>query len=137
MDQSSKIANHQFSVEIAEDDPDMRQALKIAVERAGYKVIVATDGQQAYELAEKVQPNIILLDLLLPKMSGKEVLTRLRQSEWGKVIPVIVLTNLDSVNDINEVLAAGPSSYYNIKANTSIDKIVEEIAKLLGSGIII
>jgi two-component system alkaline phosphatase synthesis response regulator PhoP len=81
-------------VAIVEDDQAISQMYRIKFETEGYHVETASNGQLGLELAEKMRPDIILLDLMMPVMNGDEMLKRLRATNWGKNIKVIVLTNV-------------------------------------------
>ena len=83
---STKIA-------IVEDDQAISQMYRIKFESEGYDVETAENGQLGLELIEHMRPNIVLLDLMMPIMTGEEMLARLRKQEWGKDLKVIILTN--------------------------------------------
>ena len=80
-------------IAIVEDDAAISQMYRIKFETEGYTVETAENGKLGLELAEKMRPNIILLDLMMPIMTGEEMLAKLRKSAWGKKIKVIILTN--------------------------------------------
>ena len=80
-------------IAIIEDDQAISQMYRIKFEAEGYEVETATNGKLGLELAEKMKPDIILLDLMMPEMSGDEMLKQMRQTDWGKDIKVIILTN--------------------------------------------
>ncbi len=80
-------------IAIVEDDAAISQMYRIKFEAEGYTVETAEDGKLGLELAEQMRPDIILLDLMMPIMTGEEMLTKLRRTEWGKDIKVIILTN--------------------------------------------
>src|SRR5665811_270142 len=103
MDNTSPVSNLNYTVNIVEDDQQIREVLVKAIKKEGYRVNASSDGAAGYKMAEKEKPSIILLDLLLPKMSGKDFLAKLRKSDWGALIPVIILTNLSGTQDINAV----------------------------------
>lgn len=83
---STKIA-------IIEDDQAISQMYRIKFEAEGYTVETADNGQLGLELLEKMKPTIVLLDLMMPIMTGEEMLSKLRATSWGKDIKVIILTN--------------------------------------------
>jgi two-component system response regulator ResD len=83
---STKIA-------IVEDDQAISQMYRIKFEAEGYDVETAENGELGLELIEKMRPNIVLLDLMMPVMTGEEMLDKLRSQPWGKDIKVIILTN--------------------------------------------
>lgn len=80
-------------IAIIEDDQAISQMYRIKFEAEGYTVETAENGQLGLELIEKMRPDIILLDLMMPVMSGEEMLAALRASDWGKDQKVIILTN--------------------------------------------
>ena len=96
-----------------------------------YEVIKALDGQSGLDLAKKEKPDLILLDLILPKMNGFDVLKNLKNDPATKDIPIIILTNLDSVVDIDKALSLGAKTYL-VKANYSLEEIAEKIREDIG-----
>lgn len=81
------------NIAIIEDDQAISQMYRIKFEAEGYNVETAENGKLGLELAESMRPDIILLDLMMPVMDGEETLTKLRATDWGKDVKVIVLTN--------------------------------------------
>lgn len=81
-------------VAIIEDDQAISQMYRIKFEAEGYEVETAENGKLGLELAETMRPDIILLDLMMPEMNGDEMLKKLRATDWGKNITVVVLTNM-------------------------------------------
>lgn len=81
-------------VAIIEDDQAISQMYRIKFETEGFEVETAENGRLGLELAEKMRPDIILLDLMMPEMDGAEMLSQLRATTWGKNIKVIILTNV-------------------------------------------
>ena len=80
-------------IAIIEDDQAISQMYRFKFEAEGYKVETAGNGKLGLELAEKFKPDIILLDLMMPEMNGDEMLEKMRATDWGKSIKVVVLTN--------------------------------------------
>jgi two-component system phosphate regulon response regulator PhoB len=80
-------------VAIIEDEQAISQMYRIKFEAEGYEVETAENGELGLELVEKMKPDIILLDLMMPIMSGDEMLAKMRETPWGKNIKVIILTN--------------------------------------------
>ena len=80
-------------IAIVEDDPAISQMYRIKFEAEGYTVETAENGKLGYQLAEDMKPDIMLLDLMMPIMTGEEMLTKLRKTDWGKKIKIIILTN--------------------------------------------
>lgn len=81
-------------IAIIEDDQAISQMYRIKFETEGFQVETASNGHLGLELIEKMQPDIILLDLMMPDMDGEEMLLKMRATEWGKDIKVIILTNM-------------------------------------------
>jgi CheY-like chemotaxis protein len=107
---------------LAEDDRFLRKAAAATLRRQGFEVCSAADGEEALYLAQIVLPDLILLDLIMPKLHGFEVLRRLKQNPATANIPVIVLSNLGQESDIQQALESGASAYY-IKANLSLQDL--------------
>ncbi|MFA6320634.1 MAG: response regulator [Candidatus Omnitrophota bacterium] len=81
---------------IIDDEPDMLEILKFRLEKNGYKITTASSGEEGLKKAEKVNPDLILLDILLPGMSGLEVVKRMKKNRATKNIPIIMVTALIS-----------------------------------------
>lgn len=81
-------------IAIIEDDSAISQMYRIKFEAEGYQVETAANGKLGLELSEKMRPDIILLDLMMPEMTGDKMLIEMRKTEWGKNIRVIILTNM-------------------------------------------
>ena len=119
-----------MKVLLVEDDKFLSSILKTKLEQAGLEVTLALDGEQAIEALKNYQPNLILLDLILPKKSGFEVLESISQDPQIEQIPVIILSNLGQEKDIERTKQLGAIEYY-IKAKTSIDFLIERIKDIL------
>ena len=115
---------------VAEDDRFLAMALQAQLVRSGFDVIVARDGEQALNLARTEAPHLILLDLIMPKLQGFEVLRLLKQEEKTASIPVIVLSNLGQEIDLETVTQAGAQGYF-VKSRTPLKDIVNEVVKTL------
>lgn len=109
-----------------EDEEALRDAFREAFKRHGYTIRDAANGEDGLQIAQQELPDIILLDLILPKKSGFEVLKELRNNPTTKHIPVIVLTNLEGSEDVEQALAHGATTYL-VKANYSLDDIVAKV----------
>ncbi|KKT23464.1 MAG: Two component transcriptional regulator, winged helix family [Candidatus Magasanikbacteria bacterium GW2011_GWA2_43_9] len=97
----------------------------------GFKVSVAEDGEAGFDAAGKVKPDLILLDILLPKMDGFAVLKKLKETDAIKDIPVILLTNLGQKDDVEKGLESGAVDYL-IKAHFKPSETVAKVKKVLG-----
>ncbi len=113
-----------------EDEPALQKTLGLALEQEGYEIKSALDGELGLALAKELKPDLILLDLILPKRDGFEVLDALKNEESTKEIPVIVLTNLESTQEIERALAAGATTYL-VKANYDLVEIIKKIRETI------
>jgi DNA-binding response OmpR family regulator len=104
---------------IVDDDPDLRRALKIRLRANHYDTVQASDGYSAISVAQKEQPNLIILDLGLPAGDGFVVLERLQKSDSLSNIPVIVLTARDPQANEQQTLAAGAAAFFQKPADNN------------------
>jgi DNA-binding response OmpR family regulator len=109
-----------------EDEPSLQKAISEVLMQEGYKVIGAADGEEGLKKAREEKPNLILLDLILPKKDGFEVLKELKADEKMKDIPVIVLTNLEGVGDVEKALTLGATTYL-VKANYDLEDVLKTV----------
>jgi DNA-binding response OmpR family regulator len=114
-----------------EDEEALQKTLGEILKQEGYEVIPALDGEAGFNLVKPEKPDLILLDLILPKMDGFEVLKRLKADGETKDIPVIVLTNLEGIGDVGKAIELGATTYL-VKAQYSLDEVLEKIKKALG-----
>jgi len=115
---------------VIEDDISISTALEMKITGAGYDVIVASDGEDGLSKALFERPNLILLDIILPKMDGMTVLDNLRKDEWGKSVPVIVLSNLGTGDEIQRSRENNVKDFL-IKTDWSMDDVVRKIKESL------
>ena len=116
---------------IVEDDEFLRSLTAKRLEKEGYHIAVAVDGESALNVAVETKPALILLDLLLPGVDGFEVLKRIRQNEVVKKVPVIVFSNLGQKQDIDKAKELGADDFL-IKANFTLDDLAVRINAKLG-----
>jgi len=114
-----------------EDESALQKTFGEILKQEGYEMISALDGETGLRLAKSEKPNLILLDLILPKIHGFDVLKKLKGDKETKDIPVIVLTNLEKIEDVDKALELGATTYL-IKAQYSLEEVVEKIKKVLG-----
>jgi two-component system response regulator MprA len=117
---------------ITEDEPAMMKALIDTLVRAGLTVLQAKDGEEGLAMAQKEHPDAILLDVLMPKMDGIAMMERLRADQWGKTVPIIILTNLDTSSNMISTILKDQPAYYLLKANTKLEDLVEKVKDVLG-----
>jgi len=115
---------------VVDEEKDLRDALRIKLESAGYQVIEAIDGEDGYAKAELHKPDLILLDITMPKMDGQQVLNLIRQTPWGLRIHILILTNADDPHNIAQS-AILHSDDYIIKSQTSLEDILEKVKQHL------
>lgn len=118
------------SILIIEDDEFFRELISKKLVSSGFEIIEAIDGQKGIESARELKPNLILLDLLLPNVDGFEVLATLKQDSETSSIPVIVLSNLNTKEDIEKGLKLGAVDFL-IKSQFASDEIAEKIKKFV------
>lgn len=111
---------------IIEDESALQKALSDVLTQEGFEVVSALDGEAGLRLAENRKPSLILLDLILPKMNGFEVLEALKKDSETKAIPVIVLTNLEDMKNIQKAVDLGATTYL-VKANYSLEEVLEKV----------
>lgn len=115
---------------IIEDDLSLAKALRASLEEEGFEVIESHDGIAGLEAAEKNLPDLTICDISMPKMDGLTMLKKMRTTDWGKNLPVIMLTNFDDVERISLALKHSAFRYF-VKSDWDLSKIIEEIKKEL------
>jgi DNA-binding response OmpR family regulator len=115
---------------LAEDDRILRKAGEVSLRKKGYEVIPAVDGEDALAKARDHKPDIVLLDVMMPKLNGFEVLHALKKDAGVRDIPVIMLTNLEQPADIERARDAGAHSYL-VKSNMNLDELAARIKDAL------
>jgi len=112
-----------------EDEMRLQEVLGAKLKAEGYEILAAMDGKSGLEIAEKEKPDLILLDLILPKMDGFHVLEAIKAKPSISVIPIIVLSNLESGKDIERCLSLGVRSYL-AKTNYSLEEIAQKVSEV-------
>jgi two-component system alkaline phosphatase synthesis response regulator PhoP len=115
---------------LIEDSQTIRFMYKGILSNDGFNVIEAENGEKGFELALERKPDLILLDLILPDIHGLEVLKKIRSYEMTKDIPVLVMTNLKEIEDVQKAINLG-ANYYGYKGSDSPHKILFMVKKLL------
>jgi len=124
------MAKDKIKILLIEDDSFLLSMYATKFEIENFKVIMAEDGDKGVRLAAKEIPDIILLDIILPKMDGFEVLAQIKANSKTAKIPVILLTNLSQKDEIDKGLKMGAVDYL-IKAHFMPSEVVDKIKKLL------
>jgi len=117
-------------IAIIEDDQVISQMYRMKFEADGFDVQLAKNGKNGIELVETFLPDIILLDLQMPEMNGVEALENIRKNDWGKNIPVIILTNLGEEEAPSKLRSLGIHSYI-VKANLTPRQVAQRVKEAL------
>jgi len=120
--------NNNKKILVVEDEATLQKALNDVLTQEGYNVLSALDGALGLDLALKEEPDLILLDIILPKMDGFEVLKRLKEKD--SQIPIIILTNLSDINDIQKALDLGATTYL-VKADFHLSDVLKKVKEII------
>jgi DNA-binding response OmpR family regulator len=115
---------------VADDDPDIRSLVALRLEKSGYEVVSARDGEQALATALERVPDLALLDVMMPKLDGYEVTERLREQDETRHLPVILLTARVQESDIARGVEAGADDYVTKPFSTS--ELRDRVQAVLG-----
>lgn len=120
---------------IVEDEEAMLNALADSLKREGVtELFTARNGEDGLALALKEHPDLLLVDILMPKMDGLTMLKELRKDEWGENAKAIILTNFDTTDQMLKDVAMAEPSYYLLKSNWRIEDVIlkaKEVLELL------
>lgn len=114
-----------------EDESALQKTLGDYLRHEGYDVVSALNGEDGLALANEKMPDLVFLDLILPKMHGFEVLKNLKGNKETKDIPIIILTNLEGTEDVDKALELGAMTFL-VKAQYSMADLLEKVKKVLG-----
>jgi DNA-binding response OmpR family regulator len=115
---------------VADDDADIRQLVTFRLERAGYEVVEAADGEQALQVCSEMRPDLAVLDVMMPKLTGYDVTRRIREDEALRAMPVILLTARVQDGDVAQGFEAGADDY--IKKPFSPQELRARVQAILG-----
>ena len=118
---------------VVEDDKFLTSAYRAKLSKSGFEVQVASDGEEALQILQTFQPDIILLDLVMPLKDGFATLPEIRAQEKFKNTPVIVASNLGQKEDVDKAMALGANDYI-IKSDLSMDALVTKINDTIKAG---
>lgn len=124
------MSNQKIKVAIIEDDMAIVQMYRTKFESEGYEVATAPDGLTGLQLIESFQPDIVLLDLMMPNMNGLDMLSRLRNQPSGKNAKVVVLTNMGDTETATKVFKMAADDYI-VKAELTPKQVAERVKALL------
>ncbi|USN96847.1 MAG: response regulator transcription factor [Candidatus Nomurabacteria bacterium] len=117
-------------IAIIEDDPVISQMYRMKFEADGFDVSLADNGRSGVDLVKSFMPDMVLLDLQMPEMTGNEALAHIRAQPWGAKIPVIILTNLGIEESPKELKELGIHSYI-VKAELTPSQVVARVKEAL------
>lgn len=127
-----KITKGKYKIAVIEDEEAVSKSLVGELEDSGFDVITAADGEQGLQLILKEKPDLVLLDIIMPKMDGMTMMAKLRASgEFGKHIPIIMLTNLNADDQIMGGVIRAEPSYYLVKSNYTVTDVVAKVKECL------
>lgn len=115
---------------LIEDDFFVSDVYQTKLGQEKYQVVAAENGLIAMKKLEEIEPDLILLDIMMPYMDGREVLKKLKENEKWKTIPVLILTNLSQKDEVNEMLNEGANDYL-IKSHFTPSEVVAKIKTIL------
>ena len=113
-----------------EDETSLQVAVGESLKKAGFNVDIAGDGEEALNFVKQSGYDLIILDIILPKIDGFEVLKEVKSMPDKKDIPVLILTNLETSNDVQKALELGATNYL-VKANYSLEQMLAKINEML------
>jgi DNA-binding response OmpR family regulator len=123
-------ANRTPTILVADDEDDLRELVTYRLTRSGYEVIGAVDGEEALRLASERAPDLMVLDVMMPKLDGYEVTRRIRAEESLRSIPVILLTARSQETDVQRGFEVGADDY--LKKPFNPDELVARVRAVLG-----
>ena len=126
------MTDQKKTILIVEDEVPMQIALKDILTFEGFDVLMAQNGLEGLEMALEKHPDLILLDILMPKMNGIRMLKILRTNEWGKKAKIIILTNYDEREDVASALENEVYDYF-VKTDIKITEVVQKIKEKLAA----
>jgi DNA-binding response OmpR family regulator len=116
---------------LVEDDPVLVRMYQRLFQNHNYLVEIAGDGEAGVKLALENHPDLILLDINMPKMDGMTMMHKLREDDWGKAVSIIIFTNLDLTDATLSSVIKDQPSFYLVKANTSSEQVLEKVREIL------
>lgn len=115
---------------VADDEQFISTAYSDGLQRAGFTVLVTHDGAEALEKIKSERPDLVLLDLIMPKMDGFEVLKKVKADPQVKATPIVILTNLSQETDVDEVKKLGAVDFV-VKSDISLQDLIAKVSNLL------
>lgn len=126
------IVSKMQKIAIIEDDQTIAEMYRMKFESEDYEVEVASNGRLGVELVEQMRPDLILLDLQMPEMSGEEALQEIRKQSWGRDLPVLILTNMGEEEAPKSLRHLG-IKHYIVKADLTPSQVVKRVKEVLSA----
>lgn len=117
-------------VVVVEDNASLRMMLCEKLRKENYKVTEAENGEEALDMVVRHKPDLVILDVILPRMTGFEVLEKIRHISEVKDVPVMLLTNLESMENVERALRLGATNYL-VKADYSLEEITQKVNEFM------
>jgi CheY-like chemotaxis protein len=117
---------------IVDDEESLLTVLSTKFTEEGITVLTAENGKKALEVAFAEHPDVIVLDIMMPEMDGFDVMKHLQEDEWGKTVPIILLTNSSSFDTISKAVSSGMSEFI-VKTELKLDEVVNRVKQRLTS----
>ncbi|MDI6778083.1 MAG: response regulator [Patescibacteria group bacterium] len=122
--------NTKKKILVVEDDRSLQNALAEMISQEGYEVSSAFDGEEGLKKIGEFMPDLVLLDIILPKKDGYEVLAEIKKNEKTKNIPVLILTNLEEVDNVQKALDLGATTFM-VKSDFSLKDVIGKVRESL------
>jgi CheY-like chemotaxis protein len=123
---------HKKVVLVVDDEPALRNTLAEELKERGYEVLVAKNGEEAWEIGIKEKPDLVTLDLMMPIMDGLATMKRIRTDEaWGKHVPIIILTNLSPEDAQSAAVYEHEPAHYLVKSEYALSEIADKAKAVL------
>lgn len=116
---------------VIEDDRDLREAIVDKFRQEKFEVLEAQNGEEGLAAALREKPDLLIVDIIMPKMDGTEMLKKVRENEWGRNVPVMILTNISDAEKLAEALEIGVDEYL-LKAEWKLQDVLEKAKKIMG-----
>ncbi len=118
------------TIMVIEDTDDLRNAITASLEKEGFRVISVRDGEEGYVHARRVEPDLLLVDIMTPRMDGLTMIKKLREDDWGRTARIIILSNLNNT-DFWETAKQYNVEDYFIKAEMPLGALVQKVKEKL------
>ena len=121
----------QKTILIVEDEPHVLKTLSSKLVHEGLEILEAKNGEEGLKLATQKHPDLILANIVMPKMDGITMIKKIRQNGWGKSVPVIFLTNLRVENSFKKNIEEHKPSFYLVKSNWKLQDVADKVREVL------